>query len=112
MQSNNSPNQVPDAAAVIGPFTHLLYRVDNPTDIAEVDEIIGGFDLGQALSTSMGLSPVATAQSSPSAQQILPMLIPSTGQMVQMSSTTQMGATVQTHQMTQATSTTQTTPIM
>ncbi len=61
MQANNSPNQLPDPAAVIGPFNDLLYRVDNPTDdIAEVDEIVGGFDLGQALSTSMGLSPVAT----------------------------------------------------
>ena len=63
MQANNSLNQLPDAAAVIGPFTHLLYRVDNPADIAEVEEINGGFDLSQALSTAMGLSPVATAQS-------------------------------------------------
>ena len=107
MQANNSPNQIPDGAAVIGPFTDLLYRVDDPADIAEVEEINGGFDLGQALSTSMGLSPVATAQSGPPAQPILPMLMPSTGQTMQTSSMTQMGVTVQLAPKTQMTPTTQ-----
>ena len=93
MHADNNQNQTPDPAALSVPFTDLLYRVDNPTDdIAEVDEIVGGFDLGQALSTSMGLSPVATdltPQSGHPAQPILPV------QTVQTSSMTQMGVTVQ-----------------
>ena len=57
----------------------------------------------------MGLSPVPTAQSGPPAQPILPMLMPSTGQMVQTTPVMQMGLTLQTNQTTQATPTTQAT---
>ena len=102
MQFNNSPNQVSD-----GPFLNLLNGVSTPAELVELDEIVGGFDLGAVLSTSMGLSPVApdlTAQSGPSAQ---PILTPSTGQTVQTTSTTQTTPMMPVTPPTQMASTTQ-----
>jgi len=100
MQSNNTSNQVS-----AGPFLNLLNGVSTPAELVELDEIVGGFDLGSALSASFGVNPAATdltPQSSHPAQSIL---TPSTGQTVQTTSTTQITPMAQTTPLTQLTST-------
>ncbi len=80
----------------------LLNRVDTPVDMTELDEIIDSFDLGEALSTSLGVSPVATDLIAQSGHPAQPILTPSTGQTVQtdqMASNGQSGHLASTVQM-------------
>ena len=101
MQFNNTQNLVP--SRFNGSYTDLLKSVDKPADMAELDEIGEGFDLGAVLSTSLGLSPVApdlTAQS-PQSAQVTSAQSASTASMVQMTSANQFIPMIQTSPLTQ-----------
>ena len=106
MQSNNTSNQVPDAAPLFdADLVDLLTEVINPEDMEGLDEFLTdvagnllnspdgtGVPQVQMPSTSMAMSPVATAQYNPSAQ--MPLMIQTNSQVASAQSllTTQMVA--------------------
>jgi len=119
MQSNNTPNQVPDAAPLFdASLMEILHEVINPEDMEGLDEFLSdvagdllnspdGTGVPQVQMPSTSMSPVATAQYNPSAQ--MPLMIQtnsqvasaqpllttqmvSMGKVVQLTSMKQMGA--------------------
>jgi len=86
MQSNNSPNQVPDPAVSIDPtLANLLTDVISPEDMEGLDEL-----LQMQTDQMASISPTQMNSQLPSAQPLL------TTQMVQMTSIKQMDVTGQT----------------
>ena len=103
MQSNNSPNQLPDPAVSIDPtLANLLIEVISPEDLEGLDELLHlmpGANLNVTDGTGMlqvqtdqmaSISPTQMSSQVPSAQPLLTTQMGSMGQMVQLSSTKQM----------------------
>ena len=87
MQSNNSPNQVPDAEPLFdADLMNLLHQAISPDDLVGLDELLN------EASGAQTLSPTQMSSQVPSAQPLLTTQMGPMGQMVQLSSMKQMDA--------------------